>query len=296
MPRPFACTMVLLLSAAPALGAGQAARERSILVTVLDRESAPVKDLKAADVVVREDGAIREVVDVKPAGEPLTIALLVDTTTPTMGANAPTLEMRAGLQAFVRTIQGANPASQIGMWEFAGAGVQTVKFTTKTEDLTKKIQRLFPVKQSGGVLLEALVDASKELGKKPGPRRVIVSVSLNSPETSTIEPRQVADAIAKSGASFWAVSIQSNADAQTSSQGSTPSREMILDRVPSTSGGLRLTGVAGISLESQLQRIANALTSQYEVVYVRPDAAPAPSRIEAMSKRGAKVLTGPWMR
>jgi len=74
---------------------------------------------------------------------------------------------------------------------------------------------MFPTKQSGGVLLEALVDASKELGKRPGHRRVVVSVSFNSPEVSTIEPKLVAEAVGKAGVSFWAVSIQSNASAST---------------------------------------------------------------------------------
>ena len=165
------CASVLILSAADI---GQNPREQSILVTVLDQAGAPVKDAQPADLAVSEDGAVREVTAVKPAADPLTIALLIDTTTPTMGTDAPTQQLRAGLLAFVKAIQGASPESQIGMWEFAGAGVQTVKFTAKTDDLTKKIQRMFPTRQSGGVLLEALVDASKELGKRPGHRRVVV--------------------------------------------------------------------------------------------------------------------------
>jgi hypothetical protein len=290
------CASILVLSTGAIPAAIQNPRERSILVTVLDQAGAPVKDAKPADLAVTEDGAVREVIDVKPAADPLTIALLIDTTTPTMGTNAPTQELRAGLLAFVKAIQGASPESQIGMWEFAGAGVQTVKFTPKTEDLTKRIQRMFPTKQSGGVLLEALVDASKELSKKAGHRRVIVSVSFNSPEVSTIEPKLVAEAVGKAGVSFWAISIQSNASASTSSQGSTPTREVILDNVTRRTGGVRLTGVTATALEAQLKSIADALLSQYEVTYVRPEGAPNPEQIEPVSKRGATTLMAPWMR
>jgi VWFA-related protein len=289
------CAAVLAVSAG-FTPASQSANQRSILVTLLDKAGQPVKDAKPADLAVSEDGAAREVVDVKPTADPLTIALLVDTTAPTRGTQAPTQEMRAGLTAFVKTIQGASPESLIGIWEFAGAGVQTVKFTAKTEDLTKKIQRMFPSTQSGGVLLEALVDASKELGKKAGHRRVVVSVSFNSPEVSAIEPKLVADAVAKAGVSLWAVSIQSNATASNSSQGSSPAREVILDNVTRKTGGVRLTGVAATALEAQLKSIADALLSQYEVTYSRPGGAPNAERIEPISKRGATALMAPWMR
>ena len=61
------CSSILVLSAVIPLGM-QNPRERSILVTVLDPAGAPVKDVKPADLAVNEDGATREVVDVKPNG------------------------------------------------------------------------------------------------------------------------------------------------------------------------------------------------------------------------------------
>ena len=157
--------------------------EKSIIVTVVDQSGVPIKGVTPGDLVVQEDASPREVVEVTPLTEPMTIALLVDNTKPTMGKEAPTRELRAGLTAFVSAVQAASPESTIGIWEFAGAGVMIQKPTAKAEDLTKKINRMFPSLQSGGVMLEALVDASKELNKKGiGPRRIIVSVSFNSPE------------------------------------------------------------------------------------------------------------------
>jgi hypothetical protein len=289
----------LALTAALAVGLSGpvAADRRSIIVSVLDQSGAPVKGVAPADLTVREDGATREVVEVKPATDPMAIALLVDNTKATMGKEAPTRELRAGLHAFVTAVQAANPENAIGIWEFAGAGVMIQKLTVKTEELTKKINRMFPSQQSGGVMLEALVDASKELSKKnAGPRRAIVSVSFNSPEVSTIEPRDVAIEMRKAGVTFWAVAIESNQDASTSSQGSTASRELILNNVTAASGGLRLTGVTATSLESQMKRLAEALTSQYLVTYARPDGVPAPTDIQVVSKKGLKTLTAPWVR
>ena len=63
--------------------------QRTVIVTVLDKAGAAVKNVTAGDLAVLEDSATREVVDVKPVAEPLTVAVLVDNTKPTMGKDAP---------------------------------------------------------------------------------------------------------------------------------------------------------------------------------------------------------------
>jgi len=278
--------VAVALSALLAPAASQS--QKNILVTVLDQSGAPVKDVMPADLAVQEDQSTREVVSVKPATDPMTIAILVDNTKPTIGKTAPTQELRAALNTFVKTIQTASPESQIGIWEFAGAGVMTQKPTVKTDDLTKKINRMFPAQQPSGVMLEALVDASKELSKKGiGPRRVILSVSFNSPEVSEIDPREVAMAMRKAGVAYWALTI-SGGDGSAS-------RELIMNNVTQASGGMRLTGVTAISLEAQAKSIADALLSQYLVTYASPGAGAA-SDIRALSKKGLKTLTSPWVQ
>src|SRR5687768_16574694 len=60
-------TLLLSLVAGLVPATAQNPRERSVLVTVLDPAGAPVQDVKPADLAVIEDGATREVIDVKPA-------------------------------------------------------------------------------------------------------------------------------------------------------------------------------------------------------------------------------------
>jgi hypothetical protein len=289
----FAAVSVVLLSLFPPALQSQ----RSIIVTVLDPSGAAVKGVTAADLVVQEDNAMREVTDVKPATDPMTIALIVDNTKPMVGQEVPTRELRAGLTTFVQKVQQANPETTIGIWEFAGAGVMTQKPTVKTADLTKNISHMFPSQQSGGVMLEALADASKEVSKKgTNPRRVIVSVSFGSAEVSTVQPQDVANAMRKAGVNYWALTIQANQDVVGSSGGGA-ARDAIIDAITSASGGAKLSGVTAISLEAQMGKIADALTSQYIVTYARP--ADAPSVIQsvmAISKKGMKALTAPMIQ
>jgi hypothetical protein len=296
---PVRIVLAAVLVAGVAVPIVPAAQERkAIIVTVLDQAGAAVRDVTAGDLAVVEDGATREVVEVKPATDPMAIAILVDNTKPTMGKNAPTQELRAALTTFVKTVQGASPESQIGLWEFAGAGVMIQKPTPKTEDLLKRISKMFPAQQPGGVLLEALVDASKELSKRgAGPRRIIVSISFNSPETSTMEPRDVAMAMRKAGVNFWAIQTSGNGDTSAASNGTSMTRDLILNNVTQASGGMRYTGTSAIALEAQMKAIADALTSQYIVTYARPASAPSTvSDIRAVSKKGMKALTSPWVQ
>src|SRR5689334_2006726 len=70
------CAAVGLALAIPALHAQ--AQRRVIYASALDAKGMPVPSLSPADVVVREDRVTREVLDVAPATDPMTIALLVD--------------------------------------------------------------------------------------------------------------------------------------------------------------------------------------------------------------------------
>jgi len=71
---------LLVLALAPALGARvPAVLDKSVFVSVLDANGKPVKDVVLGDILLREDGQDREVIAIKPASQPLAVAVLVDT-------------------------------------------------------------------------------------------------------------------------------------------------------------------------------------------------------------------------
>jgi hypothetical protein len=281
-----AAVMVALLDGRPV-----AARpsQKSALVTVVAEAGTPLRDLKARDFIVKEDGTKREVVDAQLADDPLSIVLLIDTTQPPMGAAPPTQELRAALTAFVKGIQAVSPDAQIALGEFAGASVTTVDFTNKTADLDKAIARLFPNQQRHAVLLEALVDAGKKLAGKPAPRRAIVTVDFNSLEGSG--ERTMKDAISSvhdSGATLWPVSVRGSAP-------TTPIREEVLNKATKANGGMRFSSIDASGLEGMLKNVAASLTSQYVVTFARPDDKPVKSTTFETAS-GPKVLLTPFMR
>src|SRR5947209_2443021 len=82
-PRVFAPGILVAglwigLATAPA-AQRSAGRERSLYVSVVDQDGAPVPDVTPADLVVKEDNLTREILRVAPAEEPMQVAVLVDT-------------------------------------------------------------------------------------------------------------------------------------------------------------------------------------------------------------------------
>ena len=264
---------------------------KSILVTVLDEAGQPLRDLAARDFIVIEDGERREVIDAQPNYEPLFVALLVDTAKPVPGVQFPTQDLRRGLAAFSRGALAGGLGSQMAIVDVAMGGTVVVPFTSELKPLTAWISRVVASQQGGSVLLEALMDVSRQLMSKPSPRRAIVSVTFDAPEGSTVPPQTVADAVIRSGAAYWPVSIRGVGR----SAPPVPLRETLFSVLPDPTGGLQVTAVSTRALESILGRVAAALTSQYEVTYARPEGV-SPKVIQASARRGAKVLRASWIR
>jgi hypothetical protein len=239
-----------------------AAEDKTIFLSALDGSSKPVTDLKLEDVRLREDGADREIVSVKPSTQPLSVMLLADTTA---GAEPFVQDIRKALSAFVRQVLTASPGASISLMEFGQAAVTIVPFSTSAEDLEKGINRVVAKPGAASVLLEALWQASDNLSKRPSPRRAIVSLNLEpGKEDSSEDPNRLSNALRKSLAQVWAVSLQNG-------QLKNPQRDLVLGQITRNSGGHREFIVAQSALEGVLSIYGAALAQQYEVTYRRPD-------------------------
>ena len=272
------------------VGAGRegAQVERGLLVTVLDKDNSPLRDLTGKDFVVFEDGVKREVTGAELTTAPMSVSIMLDTTKAAIGVVEPTRDIRTALQTFVQTVQSAAPDTEVAITEFAGAGVLLRSFTNKPEELAKAITRIVPNQRMNAVMLEALMDAAKDIRKRPSPRRVILTIDRGSGESSRIHPQKVADEVQGSGSSVWAISIASSAGTVA------PDRDTLLDILTEATGGLRLTAQLPSALEMMTKTVAAAITSQYIVTYKRPDGPPS-KFITPAATRGVKYLRAPWV-
>jgi hypothetical protein len=260
---------------------------KTVFATPLGADGAPITGLTKEEWGVREDGADRAITDVKPAADPLAVALLVDIT---KGTESSISDVRSGTGGFVAALRAGNPGVMIALTTVAGSATTPVDFGKPAGDLDKALQRLFPDSTQNTTFLEAITDAAKRLTKASTPRRAIVALNLEGfPETSSVQPANVASAVIASGASLWAVSYRNSASTTTSAQGGQP-RDLIFNALTSETGGMRKTLSASSAIAAQLKAVADALLGQYAVTYTRPDG-PAPKVLQmAVARPGASIL------
>ena len=256
---------------------------KAIFVSVLDADGKPVTGMTTADFAIREDNVDRRIVSVKPASQPIYIAMLVDTTTEVEPYIS---DIRDGFSGFVRQVLQNNAGAQLALWEFGQAAVRVENFTDDGAKLIGRINRLVPRLNASSVLLEALNDASDDLARKPSPRRAIVVLNLEpSKEQSQERPQKVNESLMRSHTQLWAVSLQhgtlSNAQ-----------RDVVLNTLVRNAGGTREYIVAESAATTHLTRIADALTSQYEIIYERSADSAKIVQVGQRTGRDLKLVTG----
>jgi VWFA-related protein len=251
-------------------------RTREIYVAAVDRQGAPVTDLTAADLTIKEDGAVREIVDVKRATDPMQIALLVDDGA---AAQEATSFLRDGLLAFLERMRGH---AEIGLITVGDRPTVLAPYTTDTEVLNDKVKRLFPRSNAGAYLLDALVDASRALARREAKRPVIVAVTFEGPEYSNVQYQTVLREIEKSGATFHAVAIGTPS---SSLEDEMRNRGQVLAEGTARTGGRRDQVLANSGIPDKLKQVADELLNQYVVTYGRPDKLIPPEKVSVTSNR-----------
>jgi VWFA-related protein len=281
-----ALALVLASALAPSpqrLLAQAASRERTLFVSALDDKGEPVDGLGPDAFVVREDGVRREVLRVSRATEPIDIAILVDNSA---AAADEIMFFRDALAKFVATMA---PNNQIAVITLADRPTISVDYTNDPKRLSDAVGRLFAMPGSGMTLLDAILETSRGLEKRETPRAVILPVFTDGTEFTNRYSKDVDAALKKAKASLYMVSM--GTFVHTEEQG-IRERSFLLDEGPRATGGHRVNLLAPTGLRDALPRVARELSSQYKVVYGRPESLIPPEKIEVAAAKNGLTMRG----
>jgi VWFA-related protein len=256
--------------------AASEARTRDVYVSVLDAKDAPVTGLTAADFAVREDGVPREVLKASPATAPMQVMVLIDDS---QSATEAIPRIREGLTAFVDKLTGR---AEIGLVTVGERPTSLVSYTSDEPPLKKGIGRIFARTGAGAYLLEGLLEVSRGLERRHAERPVIVAITMEGPEFSNLDYRQVLKAIESSGAALHVLAVGTPS---SSTDDEMRNRNMTLAEGTERTGGRRDQLLADLFLPEALPRLADELLNQYVVTYGRPDTLIPPEKIRVSVTR-----------
>ena len=285
------CAALVCLAVAPrAQERTGSPRQRSVTLTVLDRDGKAITDISPDQFTVKEDNIAREVLGVGKPTTPMSIVLLIDTSD---GIQPLVQDIRQGLESFGKTMFERQPGVSIATMSFGERPTVEADFSTTSVGFQTGINKIFARTGSGAYFLEAISEAVKSLKKHQAARPAIVAfVNEASPEFSNETSDQIADAVKSVGAQLWVAVLQGRG---TNLSQEERNRSAVIGDVTKLSGGTSDMLLSRLAIAAKFGDLADRLTSQIVLTYSRPDSLIPPERVEVGVKRnGARVLWPHW--
>jgi hypothetical protein len=246
---------------------------RKVYISAVDSSRAPVTDLKAADITVKEGGKDRPVATLEPATAPMHVAILVD--------DSGTGAFQAAVAQF---LQKTLPRGQFSISLLNPQAAMLVDFTQEVEPLKGALGRLGQrgrLQADGDQMLDAIVQASRTMQRKKAERPVILALTLAGGQPQSIEPTEVLTAVRTSGAQLNVVFL---IGAEVG---------MVMGDGPKQSGGRIEQAGNGEAIIPAVLKIAESLEHQYLLTYVIPDGTNLSDRLSVATSRKGITLTAP---
>jgi hypothetical protein len=257
---------------------------RSIYVSALDQNGAPVTSLAPTDLAVREDNAVREILAITPAREPMHIALLIDNS---QAAEEYIRDYREALAAFIAAITSdeTGAAHQISIVTLADRPTINTDYTSEGARLASGAGRIFAMPGTGSYLLDGIIEISQGIKKHNFPRPVIVAITTEGPEMSDRVYQTVLKPLRESGAAFHVVLLGTP-------RNNSHDRSIVLSRGTHETGGRFDTLMTGNALTNRLKQVAAELTHQFLVTYARPQSLIPPEEVTVSALKPGLTVRG----
>jgi VWFA-related protein len=256
------------------------AEVRTLTVIVLDKDGAPVDGLGPDEVGVLEDGVAREVTKVEPDRRPMTLALLVDTSE-AMGSSY-RLDVLEAISKFLAKLP---DQTRFSVWVTGDRPRKLVEYTDDVPAALSALKRVFP--QGGNTLLDAIVEASRDLKKTEGERSAVVIVTGLGIDFSNRDQYRAVDDALGNATWFMAVEFEEGTDPETRTR-----YDFTLGTLTEKTGGILERSLSTMGASPGLMKISSALRSSYRVSYATLGGEHARKVSVSVARPGIHVLLG----
>jgi hypothetical protein len=246
---------------------------RKVYISAVDSKGAPITDLTAAEITVKEGGKERPVVSLQPATVPMHVAILVDDN----GTGA----FQPGVFEFLQKVLSRG---QFSISMLSPQALRLVDYTADVEALKSALGRLGQrgrLQPDGDQLPEAIAESARELQQRKAERPIILALTIAGGLLHSVEPNNVLRTVRASGAALNVVYI-TGADLG-----------QVLGDGPKESGGRIEEASTGQAIAPAVIRIADSLMNQYQLTYTLPDGVKMSDRLNVSTSRKGIKLTSP---
>lgn len=259
---PLLIAALLAQSASPP-AAPAAPETRTIAFSVVDDKGQPVRTLGPEDVAIQENGVARELERLQLDERPLAVAVILDTSV-TMAPHYRLYLVDAVLQFLLRLPVGTRYA----VWTTGDRPTRVYEWGDNRAAVARALRRVIP--QGGNTLLDAMIEAARELRSREDARTAMVVVTGTGIGFANYDRRHVVDELQKQPITVLGVELDE--DRSAPGLGATDhvtgvDYDFVLATLARSSGGARETVLSAMGIESALKAIAAQLTSQYRLTY-----------------------------
>jgi hypothetical protein len=238
--------------------------------------------------VVSEGGRKPVVLGIEPDGRPLEVAVVVDSSA------AAASSYRSDLVAAVVALWKALPAdASIAVWT-SGPPTRVVDFGTALAEAEPRLQSIAAAGKN--YAFDAILDASRALGRRPSERRALVYVGGIDIEASTMRAAETQQAIGEALAVPLMVLVQPGGGGAalggpTSGIATSWDVQGYVEKMTPAYGGTSWVVLSTQAAANVLKEAAAILGSQYRVRYESTAEAHGTPKVE-VRRKGVKSLTG----
>lgn len=232
-------------------------------VSVIGADGHPVAGLSPDQVTASVDGQpfpIQDLTEVTDVGQPITAAVLLDTST-TMGYDDKLPDAKAAISAFGQSL---NEQDQVAFYQIAGNGPAGVKrllnFTTDHAQLASTVNPL-PAPDQGvrAPIYDALYQVAQDMASLPGRKLVVMQTDMHD-DSSIHTLDQALNLLQQVHLPVYTIGLGTDADLAT------------LQNISQTTGGTSFDYTDAASLSASYQTILSQFRDSYRLILQTPEA------------------------